>query len=150
MPFWTRFSEKSTQFTPHYVCHENQERITAPEALVFVCLATESDNIGPQHKCSVDKSALKKIPESRRSCRKASTNDRTRFNIYSGKATFEPAGTYSDHNRHLMSRDNIGKFLFSVTDRTIRTYLPSCSKFIRSRDRRNAIKAYKADPIKRF
>lgn len=131
----------STQFYGDYKCHEAETRIEDEGALMFVCPAEEGVETDVEWQCSVMKKFLDKIPKNCRSKKWSTCNQKGRFNIYAGKATFESAGTCFDYNRHLrIGKSDVGEFLFSITEGTARRYIPKCRNFLRGRVRRRLLK----------
>lgn len=142
----------STQFESHYRCRETGVRVDAVDALIFVCPATEGKQMNASCLCSLSREQLNKIPKNWRSKKEANRRNKNRINIYSSNARFEPAGHYSTVNRHLIdcagAAGDVGNFLFSITKSTLKRHLPKCSRFLKSRIRRDYATCYESVCLK--
>jgi hypothetical protein len=134
----------STQFTPSYQCHETDKRIEKEGDLVFLSLPNEhlvNSSFTAECVCSVNRTLLRLIPKNRRSKTETLWRQkdwRDRVNVFTSNAHFEHRNDLKGDGRYLMNhaRDDLGKFLFSMTKATARRYLPQATRFLVSKQRK--------------
>lgn len=131
----------TTQFTDSYRCREKGGIICEEGCLYFLCTPYEDQKpVYSPELCSLSKEAIKRIPIGLRSKKMApwyTKAAKNRINIHQGKAQFEHREHKEGGNRYQVSsrRDDVGEFIFSVTRRVARSYLPKSYRYLVNKQR---------------